>query len=208
MRSKHISEFLLSSPPLVCILFLTMSAWHFISSLNDVSFLLFHVISGHLWGAPEIARKHGSREVSEGSSGLSALEREGVFSWSGVSGAQHRVSPSLAPYLAHRVKLAHFTHCFPTFFTRIHVWGKRIVYGPGWRFHDVSHWRGSPLDGKCLQGKVQLMNKVFEIRTMVCFQLSDKQFNSTVTQTFCFIGQDSFRVLDDLFRERPSSSVF
>lgn len=57
-----------------------MSVWHFISSPSDVSVMLCHIISEHLWGAPESARNRGSRDVSEGSSGLSALEREGVFS--------------------------------------------------------------------------------------------------------------------------------
>lgn len=118
----------------------------------------------HFTDAPEIARKPSSREVSEGSIGLSAVHWEGVFSWSRVSGAQHRVSLSLAPHLAHcLVQVVGSLNFFLRGYTSE---GKNIVYGPGWRFHDVSHRRGSPLDGKCLQGKVQVMRKVFEERVV------------------------------------------
>lgn len=39
------------------------------------------------------------------------------------------------------------------------------------------------------------MGKVLEIRVMVWSQLSDAQFDSTVSRTLWFIGQDAFRVV-------------
>lgn len=100
---------------------------------------------------PRFQEKQASPGVREGSSGLSAVRREGVFSWSRASRETRSVSlTGASPRLL--FDLTRQSHQPPRF-TWIHVSRgekKNPVYGPGWRFHDVSHRRGSPPDGKCL----------------------------------------------------------
>lgn len=123
--------------------------------------------------------------------------KEGVFasrfSWSTVfrSAASCRAVRGASPHPYFRPS-RFVSSPVPFLYTDTRSEGKQNkVYGLGWRSHDVSHRRGSPLDRKCLQGKIKLRNKVLLMHARMGIQIYIKTQNGvslfkSIKQNHCF----------------------